>query len=184
MVYEYSNSAHTICFANLKVKDPKYRTLSDLFEFSTPKLCSNKWLTNYILILPSKVQCFRFQTSLNADNFITGCYILKLKRYINMYKSKYHWVLNKYISGFRKHRPHGDMGNTYALLSRFHWPCWLFYFVADLCSCVTHNYVSTYVERWLFTLLQHGIYHCNGNWISMCTVSMWPSLAYMCTKVA
>ena len=108
------------CFANLKVKDTEYRTLSDGFEFSTPKLCQNKWLTNHILILPSNVQCFRFQPSLNTDNFITGRYILTLKKYINIYKSKYHWVLNKYISGVRKHRPHGDMGNNCVLFSRFH----------------------------------------------------------------
>ena len=162
--------AAIFCCANLKVEDSKFRTLTDWFELSTPKLYKNKWLTNYILILPSKVQCFRFQPSLNTDNFITGCYIHTLKRYIYIYKSKYQWVLNKYISCFRKHRPHGDMGNNYVLFSRFYWPCWVFCFVADLYSCVIQNYVSAYVERCLFTPLQHAIYYCNGNWISMCTL--------------
>ena len=162
--------AAIFCFANLKVNDTEYRTLSDGFEFSTLKLCKNKRLTNYQLILSSNFQFFRLQPSLNTDNFITGCYILILKKYINIYNSKYHWVLNKYISGVRKHRPHGDMGNNYVLFSRFHWPCWVFCFVADFYSCVIQNYVSTYVERWLFTLLQLAIYHCNGNWISLCTL--------------
>ena len=93
-----------------------------------------------------------------------------IKKYINIYKSKYHWVLNKYISGVRKHRPHGDMGGNYVLFSRFHWPYWVFCFVADFYSCVIQNYVSAYVERCLFTPLQHAIYHCNGNWISLCTL--------------
>ena len=162
--------AAIFCFANLKAKDTEYRMLSDGFEFSTPKLYTNKWLKHYILILPSNVQCLRFQPSLNTDNFITGCYILTLKKYINIYKSKYHWVLNKYIYGGRKHRPHWDMGNNYVLVSRFHWPCWVLCFVADFYSCVIQNYVSAYVERCLFTPLQHAIYHCNGNWISSRTL--------------
>ena len=70
--------------------------------------------------MPSKVQFFRFQSRLKTDIFITGCSILTFKKYINIYKSKDYWVLNKYISGFRKHRPHGDMGNNNVLLSRFH----------------------------------------------------------------
>ena len=120
---KYVVLAAIFCFANLKVKDTEYRTLSDGFEFSTPKLCKNKWLTDYILILPNNFLFFRFQPSLNTDNFITGCYILTLKKiimFINIYKSKYHWLLNKYISGVRKHRPHGDMSNNYVLFSRFH----------------------------------------------------------------
>ena len=117
---KYVVLAAIFCFANLKVKDTEYRTLFDRFEISTPKLCKNKQLTNYILILSSNFQFFRFQPSLNTDNFITGCYILTFKKYINIYKSKYPWVLNKYISSVRKHRPHGDMGNNYVLFSRFH----------------------------------------------------------------
>ena len=80
-----------------------------------------------------------------------------IKKYINIYQSKYHWLLNKYISGFGKHRTHRDMGNNYVLFSRFHWPCWVFCFVADLFYCVFKNNVSTYVERLLFTPLQHAI---------------------------
>ena len=41
-------------------------------------------------------------------------------------------MLNKNISGFRKHRPRGDMGNNYVLLSSFHWPCWLVCVVDDV----------------------------------------------------
>ena len=34
--------AAILCFAYIKVKDTKYRVLSDRFEFSTNKLCRNK----------------------------------------------------------------------------------------------------------------------------------------------
>ena len=53
--YLYGNTvfiyilAAIVCFANLKVKVTKYRILSDRFEFSTPKLCENKWIKNYTL---------------------------------------------------------------------------------------------------------------------------------------
>ena len=34
--------AAIFCFAYLKVNDTKDRMLTDIFEFSTPKLCTNK----------------------------------------------------------------------------------------------------------------------------------------------
>ena len=41
--------AAILCFAYLKVKVTRYRILSDRFEFSSPKLCKNKWIANYTL---------------------------------------------------------------------------------------------------------------------------------------
>ena len=49
-----------------------------------------------------------------------GCNFLAFKNIYAMYKSKYHSVLRKYTSGFRKHKSNIDMANNYVLLSRFH----------------------------------------------------------------
>ena len=44
---KYVVLATIFCFTNLKVKDTKYRT-TDSYS-AHPKLCKNKWITNYIL---------------------------------------------------------------------------------------------------------------------------------------
>ena len=49
------------CFAYLKVNDTKDRILTDIFEFSTPKLCNKQAQKIISTQMPSKVQCFIFQ---------------------------------------------------------------------------------------------------------------------------
>ena len=51
---------------------------------------------------------------------IKDCKFLVLKYIYAIDKSKCYLVLNKYTSGFRKHKSNIDMANNYVLLSRFH----------------------------------------------------------------
>ena len=94
-----------IFFAHLKVNDVKDKMLTDIFEFSTPKLCKNKRKKIICTQMSSKVQCFLFQHRLNTHIFKkNGCNILAFKNIYEMYKSKYHSILSKYTSEFRKHK--------------------------------------------------------------------------------
>ena len=145
------------CFSNLKVKDTLYRALSDWFAFSAPELCKDKCITNYVFIY---VIYYTFQISAQAEytHFHNRLLCSYIKKYINIYKTIYHWVLSKYISGFRKQRPHGDMDNNYVLLSGFHWLCWLVCFVDNF----DYFLIQIMFQRlWTYDCLLH----CNMQYI-------------------
>ena len=145
-----------------------YRTFYDWYAFSAPELCKNKYITNYTL-KAEKSLMFQISAQAKYTHFHNRLLFFYIKKYINIYKTKYHRVLNKNISGFRKYRPHGDMGKNYVLSSGFQWPCWPVCFVDFDYFLVQIMFKRLWRQD--CTPLQHAIYHCNGNWISMCTLA-------------
>ena len=78
--------AAVFCFAYLKVKDIKYIILSDRLEFSTHKLCKNKWDKNIVLIAE---QSSMFHIS-PQDKYthLKKLFRLKIYKQCALYKSK------------------------------------------------------------------------------------------------
>ena len=109
-------------FAFLKVKDAKYRMLFDIFEFTTHKLCKNKWIIKYKL----KIQAnFNVQISAQATStyFHERLQYSSIKICMTFKKYKINNAHFKAFRGFRKQRPDMDMSNNYDLLGETgaHW---------------------------------------------------------------
>ena len=79
--------------------------------------------------MPSKLQCFKFQSWLKTHIFIKGCIILPLQKNVAFLIINNILILSIDISGSKKQRPDMDMSNNYVLVCCFLWPCWAACFV-------------------------------------------------------
>ena len=124
--------------------------LSGRFEFSTHKLCKNKWIKNYTQKFWEKNHVSDFQPMLNTHISWGASIFFHLKKYMTFIKINNTLFLGIHTCGFGKYKPDIDMSKNYIILRftmfnrLFCCSFWLFYNTKSCLSvCGETNTYST-----------------------------------------